>query len=67
MSAASDWMNGYVELEWGLQDNREACLREMTRDQRWRRFKEEEEKLAMEIESGVLGSLVEELLLDLFH
>ncbi|XXG67263.1 hypothetical protein AAC387_Pa06g0652 [Persea americana] len=67
LSAASDWMNGYVELEWGLQDNREACLREMTRDQRWRRFKEEEEKLAMEMESGVLGSLVEELLLDLFH
>lgn len=65
LSAANNWMDGRVKLEWSLGDYSEACVKEMTRDERWRRFKEEEEGLAMEMEIGVLGLLVEELLLDL--
>ncbi|XP_077246563.1 uncharacterized protein LOC143886470 [Tasmannia lanceolata] len=66
LSWASDWLDGYGEMMgWGVEDNREAHVKEIERGDRWRKFLEEEDDLTVEIESGILSSLVEELWPDL--
>ncbi|XP_042506364.1 uncharacterized protein LOC122082706 [Macadamia integrifolia] len=66
---ARDWVNGNscgglgLELEY----NRETYVREMENGGgSWRKFEEEQREVAVEVESGVLCSLVDELLIDLF-
>lgn len=44
---------------------REACLRDMD-SQKWSKFEEEKQELVMEVETQVLGCLVDEVLVDLF-
>lgn len=64
---ASDWMKGCIAMGWAGEYNRELLIKEMERNENRRKFKEEEDELAMEMEIGLLGSLVEEMLLDLLH
>ncbi|XP_077243134.1 DUF4378 domain protein isoform X2 [Tasmannia lanceolata] len=67
LSEASDWIEGCGEMGKGVEDNSEVRVREMERGGKWRKFGEEEEELAVEMESGVFSSLVEELLIDLLY
>lgn len=67
LKVARDWMNGhrYGSLEWRLEDSRETCVRDIEDEGNWRKFEEEQGELAVDLEIGILGSLVDELLLDL--
>ncbi|XP_058104746.1 uncharacterized protein LOC131248481 [Magnolia sinica] len=65
LRAASNWMNGLGAIIWGVQDTREEHLKEIERGGRWRKFDEGKGELVVELEVGVLSSLVEELMLDL--
>ncbi|XP_048320890.2 uncharacterized protein LOC107432662 [Ziziphus jujuba] len=62
---AEAWMNGEHEvLEWGLEYKREAYIRHMHKLEKWSKFEDEQEELALEIEAGILNHLVDELLVD---
>ncbi|KAF8380336.1 hypothetical protein HHK36_027820 [Tetracentron sinense] len=68
LKMARDWMNGnnyHGLLEYGLKDYREACVRDMEMGGRWMKLDKEQGELAFEMEIGVLGDLLDELLLDL--
>lgn len=65
VSMAKAWMNGEHEaLEWGLEHKREAYIRHMHKVEKWSKFKDEQEELALEIEDEILNYLVDELLVD---
>ncbi|XP_043715622.1 uncharacterized protein LOC122664012 isoform X2 [Telopea speciosissima] len=69
VKVARAWVNEkpFGGMALGLEYNRETYVREMESEEgRWRKFEEEQSELAMEVENGVLGSLVDELLVDLF-
>ncbi|KAH7850368.1 hypothetical protein Vadar_031721 [Vaccinium darrowii] len=67
LRVAEDWVSGKYEesFKWEMEGKREAFVREMERGERWRKFDEEREDLAMEMEAWVLDYLVDELLVDL--
>lgn len=68
VSMAKAWMSGEHDglHEWGIQHKREAYVSEMDRTERWNNSEEEQEEIALEIETQVLGCLVDEVLIDLF-
>ncbi|KAJ4956870.1 hypothetical protein NE237_013653 [Protea cynaroides] len=64
MKVGRDWMSDDMVLD--LEYNRESYVTEMDNEGgRWRKFEEEQAELAAEVERLVLGSLVDELLVDL--
>uniref|UniRef100_A0A5B7BX22 DUF4378 domain-containing protein n=1 Tax=Davidia involucrata TaxID=16924 RepID=A0A5B7BX22_DAVIN len=69
LSVAKDWMNGHPSellMEWEVQRNRQAYIRDMEKGGRWRKLDEDIEEVVMELEVEVFASLMNELLLDLF-
>ncbi|XP_040999364.1 uncharacterized protein LOC121245112 [Juglans microcarpa x Juglans regia] len=69
VSMAKAWMRGEHNglYEWGLdQHKREAYVREMDRREMWSKFEEEQQEVALEIETQVLEFLVDEVFVDLF-
>lgn len=58
---AEDWINGSFCFDAGL-DNKEAYIKDMERRDNWSRFKEEQEKLAFEIEKVIFHTLISDLL-----
>ena len=65
---AKAWINGEQNemAKWGgVREKTEACVRDMDREGRWSKFQEEQEELALEVESEVMNTLVDELLVDL--
>ncbi|KAL4339821.1 hypothetical protein GQ457_08G022890 [Hibiscus cannabinus] len=62
-------VKAWIEGEHSVSETtrREACVREMEREGRWRnwRFQEEQEELAMGVERWVINILVDDLLVDL--
>ncbi|CAK7347994.1 unnamed protein product [Dovyalis caffra] len=68
LNKAKAWINGEDSLwavGWELEHKKEVHVRDMDREGRWNKFEEEQQQLALEIENGVLGLLVDDLLLDL--
>ncbi|XP_058225542.1 uncharacterized protein LOC131334514 [Rhododendron vialii] len=66
LRVAEDWVSGkYESFEWEMEGKREAFVRDMERGERWKKFEEEIEELAMEMEAWVLDYLVDELVVDL--
>lgn len=68
VSLAKAWLSGEQKavLGWGLDHNREVYIREMDKEGRWSQFEVEQEELALEIEAGMLGQLIDEVLVDIF-
>ncbi|XP_022754071.1 uncharacterized protein LOC111302409 [Durio zibethinus] len=69
LKVAEDWVNGNPQelvLGWKLQESRKANVKEMERNENWRNFNEEKEKMGSAVEHEVFISLVDELLTDLF-
>ncbi|XP_042963923.1 uncharacterized protein LOC122297793 [Carya illinoinensis] len=68
VSMAKAWTRGEHNglYEWELGHKREAYVREMDRRERWSKFEEEQQEVALEIETQVLGFLVDEVFVDLF-
>ncbi|OMP07885.1 hypothetical protein COLO4_06963 [Corchorus olitorius] len=64
---AKAWIKGEQNerAKWGVGEKREAYVRDMEREGKWSKFEEEQEELAMAIESKVMNILVDELLNDL--
>ncbi|KAL6005562.1 hypothetical protein ACLOJK_006129 [Asimina triloba] len=63
---AMNWVNGGSgKTAWGAKVRKEIHVREMEKGGRWSKFEDEEGELAAELEVGLVGSLLEELLLDL--
>ncbi|KAK8498803.1 hypothetical protein V6N13_140169 [Hibiscus sabdariffa] len=60
-------VKAWIEGEQSETTRREACVREMEREGRWRncRFQEEREELAMGVERWVINILVDDILVDL--
>lgn len=68
VSKAKAWVRGEQNglHEWGIEHKREAYISDMYRRERWSNFEEEQEELAFEFETGILGDLLDEVLVDLF-
>ncbi|XP_059661705.1 uncharacterized protein LOC132307851 [Cornus florida] len=69
VNVANDWINGQPRellLEWEVQKNRQACIRDMEEEGRWRMLDEDKEEVALGLEDQVFASLIDELLIDLF-
>ncbi|KAI7987980.1 hypothetical protein LOK49_LG13G01289 [Camellia lanceoleosa] len=71
LNVIEDWVTGQPQemlVEWEVQKNRQAYMREMEKGGKWSKMDEDEHKdeVAMELEIEVFDSLVNELLLDLF-
>ncbi|CAL5437281.1 unnamed protein product [Camellia sinensis] len=71
LNVIEDWVTGQPQemlVEWDVQKNRQAYMREMEKGGKWSKMEEDEHKdeVAMELEIEVFDSLVNELLLDLF-
>lgn len=68
VSMAKAWMKGNHNglHEWGIEHKKEAYVSEMDGRERWSSFEEEQEEIALEIETRVLGCLMDEVLVDLF-
>ncbi|KAL4621763.1 hypothetical protein ACB092_06G252600 [Castanea dentata] len=68
VSTAKAWVRGEHNglHEWGIEHKREAYISDMYRRERWSNFEGEQEELAFEFESGILGDLLDEVLVDLF-
>lgn len=66
LSRAKAWMSGEHEAfdHWWLESKREVYIREMDKVGKWSKFEKEQEELVLEIESGILRDLVDELLVD---
>lgn len=65
VTRAKAWISGGNEtFEWGLENQREAFVRDLHEQGKWTKFEEEQEQLATEIESGILMHLVDELFVD---
>ncbi|OMO78701.1 hypothetical protein CCACVL1_14203 [Corchorus capsularis] len=64
---AKAWIKGEQKerAKWGVGEKREAYVRDMEREGKWSKFGEEQEELAMAVESKVMNILVDELLNDL--
>ncbi|GMI95779.1 TON1 Recruiting Motif 9 [Hibiscus trionum] len=62
-------VKAWIDGERSETTKREACVREMEREGRWRncRFQEEQQELAMGVERWVVNILVDELLVDLLR
>ncbi|XP_061347381.1 uncharacterized protein LOC133292913 [Gastrolobium bilobum] len=58
---AEEWVNGSFEYDIGHLNN-DVCIKDMDRSFGWNRFEEEQEELALEIETAILHSLVIDLL-----
>ncbi|BAT97855.1 hypothetical protein VIGAN_09142400 [Vigna angularis var. angularis] len=57
---AEDWINGSFAFDAGLAD-KQAYIKDMEKRDQWNMFKEEQEKLAFEIEKAIFHSLVADL------
>lgn len=69
LKVAEDWVNGNPQellLGWEVQDGRKAYVKEMERNENWRNFYVEKEKVGSEVELEIFSLLVDELLTDLF-
>lgn len=66
VSTAKSWMNNELstKCEWGINSKKDSYLREMDRGEKWRKFEEEKEEIALEVEAKIMGILVDELLSD---
>ncbi|XP_054794423.1 uncharacterized protein LOC129299945 [Prosopis cineraria] len=60
MRRAQDWLNGSFgdDLE---NSDKNACIRDMDKRERWNNFGEQKEELASEIESAILDNLIVEI------
>ncbi|OVA16159.1 hypothetical protein BVC80_8929g21 [Macleaya cordata] len=67
LSLGKDWMNGNCgQLDWGVEESRKVHITEMEKEGNWRSVSEEEQgEVGLEMEIMILGSLMDELLLDL--
>ena len=68
VSKAEAWISGkYIApFEWGVEHKKEAFVRDMQKGGKWNnKFEDEQEELALEIETAVLEFLVDELSVDL--
>ncbi|KAL3829618.1 hypothetical protein ACJIZ3_018420 [Penstemon smallii] len=61
------WMNGeYNEsYEWGLEENREAYVKDIEKGVEWNKFNHEQQDISKELEIRMLNELLDELLNDL--
>ncbi|XP_021299433.1 uncharacterized protein LOC110428082 [Herrania umbratica] len=69
LKVAEAWVNGNPQellLGWEVQDGRKAYVKEMERNENWRNFYVEKEKVGSEVELEIFSLLVDELLTDLF-
>lgn len=68
VSMAKAWVSGKYNgvHDWGIKHKKEAYVSDMDRRESWSNFEEEQKQLASEIETGVLGGLLDEVLVDLF-
>ncbi|KAG9453053.1 hypothetical protein H6P81_005957 [Aristolochia fimbriata] len=68
LRTASDWLNGSDRgTRREVQDDREALVREMEMGGRWWKLKQEEDDLLLELEVGVMGVMIDDLLTDLLY
>eukprot|EP00257_Ricinus_communis_P023842 XP_015583944.1 uncharacterized protein LOC8258504 [Ricinus communis] len=58
------WMDG-EQSTWTGWEKKEACVRDMETEGKWSKFEEEQQELVSAIENGMMGFLVDELLIDL--
>ncbi|PON79359.1 hypothetical protein PanWU01x14_010940 [Parasponia andersonii] len=67
VSLARAWLSGEQKaaLGWGFEANRDFYIKEMHKEGKWSQFEVEQEELALEIEAGMLGQLIVEVLDDL--
>ncbi|KAL6130837.1 hypothetical protein ACLB2K_069215 [Fragaria x ananassa] len=68
ISKAKAWISGenVAPFEWGLEHKKEGIVRNMHKGGKWiNKFEDEQEELAMEIQTAVLEYLVDELSVDL--
>lgn len=65
---AKSWINGDYngELEWEIEDNREAYIKDMERVANWKMFEEEKQELILDLEFQVFNDLVHQVLEDVF-
>ncbi|RZC72812.1 hypothetical protein C5167_048289 [Papaver somniferum] len=64
LRVAKNWMNGQCDpLDWGLQDSRKVHVREMEKGVQWRISNED---IVFEMEIMITGSLMDEVLAELF-
>ncbi|KAF3442242.1 hypothetical protein FNV43_RR16158 [Rhamnella rubrinervis] len=66
VSRAKAWMSGEHKAfdHWWIESKREVFIRDMNKVGKWSKFEEEQDELVLEIESGILRHLVDELLVD---
>lgn len=64
LTIAEAWLSG--EFGWGVETEKEACIGDMERGGRWRRFEDEEEEMALLLEAFLFEILVDEVLCDLY-
>lgn len=68
LNDANDWITGKPQelfLEWEVQKNRQAYIRDMERGGAWRNLNDERKEMALDLEVEVFASLMNELLHDL--
>ncbi|XP_058084864.1 uncharacterized protein LOC131232569 [Magnolia sinica] len=65
LRTAGHWMNLEGGRGLGVEDNKVAYVKGMEESGRWREFGTEEKEVAVEVETHVFRSLLDELLLDL--
>lgn len=69
LKVAEGWINRQpqeVFLGWEVEDGRHAYIKDMERRERWRNVDEEKMEVALGLEVEVWGSLMDEVLLDIF-
>ncbi|GKB99737.1 hypothetical protein Tco_0985874 [Tanacetum coccineum] len=67
LHVAKDWMDEQkMFLDWGCEDDKITCIREMEKTFRWSKYGDELEKenLVSELEDEIISSLVDDILLD---
>ncbi|GKB93996.1 hypothetical protein Tco_0980133 [Tanacetum coccineum] len=67
LHVAKDWMDEQkMFLDWGCEDDKITCIREMEKTFRWSKYGDELEKenLVSELEDEIFSSLVDDILLD---
>ncbi|GJU90321.1 hypothetical protein Tco_1302744 [Tanacetum coccineum] len=65
--SAKDWMDEQkMFLDWGCEDDKITCIREMEKTFRWSKYGDEleKEKLVSELEDEIFSSLVDDILQD---
>ncbi|XP_050235877.1 uncharacterized protein LOC126685912 [Mercurialis annua] len=64
MRRVKKWMNG-EDMKWTGSEKKEVYVSDMEKEGNWGVFQEEQQELGLAIENGIMGLLVDDLLIDL--